>query len=518
VSDGSSIVWGALRILADSSARSVLLALLVALALRVGRVHTVTARHAAWAGVLCGMLVLPLLTAVLPDVAIPLMPARAMGSNPAGMRTERGDNRPVGPFLPVANPATPEAILNVTGPVATLLSPRVPSEVPPPTGLPAWPRWLFSAYLVGVAVMLGRLALGFASCRRMIRSSEFSDQPEFAPDDLGSSALRERLRRGRVVVGTSRATRVPLTAGWLRPSILLPDGWRTWSAAKRDAALAHELAHVERRDTLLTMVAAVNLCIYWFHPLAWLLRRRLASLAERACDDLVITWTGQRTQYARHLLEFARSMAADRGRVVLGGLSMADGGDLRSRIGAILDRHRPVGRPLGRRQVAAFAVAAALVVPSLAATQIQRRVVAALPEQAEAGGPQAPEKRENGASESVVLHGRVLDPDGRPFAGALLSVPFENSRGDAFLSKGRSGPDGRFQIRLTRSEFTDCTYDPLKNIRVAASADGFGLGWDEVRSRDGEAATDAELTLRLVKDVPIEGRILTLEGKPVAGA
>ncbi len=71
---------------------------------------------------------------------------------------------------------------------------------------------------------------------------------------------------------------------------------------------------------------------------------------------------------------------------------------------------------------------------------------------------------------------------------------------------------------MTRSEFKDCAYDPLKNIRIVATADGLGVGWDELPSRDGEPASDAVLTLRLVKDIPIEGRILTLEGKPVAGA
>jgi RNA polymerase sigma factor (sigma-70 family) len=118
----------------------------------------------------------------------------------------------------------------------------------------------------------------------------------------------------------------------------------------------------------------------------------------------------------------------------------------------------------------------------------------------------------------VTVRGRVLDPDGRPFAGAKLSVPFQDSHGDASLAKGRSGPDGRFRFRLTRSDFRDCSYDPLEHINVAATADGMGLGWDAVRTRDGEPDRDADLTLRLVKDVPIDGRILNLEGKPVAGA
>jgi beta-lactamase regulating signal transducer with metallopeptidase domain len=518
VNDDLLIGASALRILADASARSVVLALLVGLTLGACRVRSVMARHAAWAVVLCGMLGIPVLTAALPGIAIPLVPSVGSRLTAVVPNAEGGANRNIGSSPMVMNPALAEASREAIGSLAT---PESPHETPlaPATAAPdSWLSWLFSAYLAGVAIMLGRLGLGFAFCRRLIRSSDFSDDLSSLPGGSCSAELRERLRRGRVVVGTGRATQVPLTLGWLHPMIILPEGWRTWSPAKLDAALAHEFAHVERRDTLFTLVGAVNLCIYWFHPLAWLLRYRLASLAERACDDLAITWTGQRTQYARHLLEFARSIAKHRGHALLGGLSMADGGDLHFRIEAILDRRRPLARSLRRRQLGALAVAAAVVVPSIAAIQVRGRVDAAPPAQAEIPRSQASEKREQGAFESRVLHGHVLDPDGHPFAGALLFVPFENSQGDAFLSKGRSGPDGRFRFAASRSEFQDCAYDPLKNIRLAASADGFGIGWDEVRGRAGEPGADAELTLRLVKDVPIEGRILNLEGKPVAGA
>ncbi len=161
---------------------------------------------------------------------------------------------------------------------------------------------------------------------------------------------------------------------------------------------------------------------------------------------------------------------------------------------------------------------AALIVPGIAAIQIQHRVDAAPAAQAEIPQPQTVRTANESPSESRFLHGRVIDPDGRPFEGALLSVPFENSRGNAFLSKERSGPDGRFRFGLTRREFLDCSYDPFREIRVAASADGFGLGWDSISGRDAKFSAEAELTLRLVKDVPIEERILNLEGKPVAGA
>src|SRR5206468_1779820 len=49
---------------------------------------------------------------------------------------------------------------------------------------------------------------------------------------------------------------------------------------------------------------------------------------------------------------------------------------------------------------------------------------------------------------------------------------------------------------------------------LVARADGFGPAWTPL-----ERARDGEMTLRLVPDdVPLRGRVLDLEGRPVAGA
>src|SRR5262249_12366536 len=57
----------------------------------------------------------------------------------------------------------------------------------------------------------------------------------------------------------------PLTLGLWRPVILLPVSRSSWTAEQRDLILAHELAHVRRRDFLTSLVAELAACIYWFH-------------------------------------------------------------------------------------------------------------------------------------------------------------------------------------------------------------------------------------------------------------
>jgi RNA polymerase sigma factor (sigma-70 family) len=118
----------------------------------------------------------------------------------------------------------------------------------------------------------------------------------------------------------------------------------------------------------------------------------------------------------------------------------------------------------------------------------------------EAGSP-APETPAR-AAEMIEIDGRVLDTGGKPIEGATIAL--------AAVSEGEgrplavSGPDGRFHASVARKEGD-------RAGKVAAAAEGFGIDWADLDR--------GELTLRLPRDdVPVEGRVLDLEGNPVAGA
>jgi protocatechuate 3,4-dioxygenase beta subunit len=117
-----------------------------------------------------------------------------------------------------------------------------------------------------------------------------------------------------------------------------------------------------------------------------------------------------------------------------------------------------------------------------------------------------------------VIRGRVLDPDSKPVAGAKLYLNAD-AKESAYPVCATSGADGRFEFRCARSELEKVvSSDPWLARRsgnhVMAVAKGYGCDWAKMDA-DGKAG---ELTLRLVKDVPINGRVLDQDGKPVAGA
>jgi RNA polymerase sigma factor (sigma-70 family) len=116
-------------------------------------------------------------------------------------------------------------------------------------------------------------------------------------------------------------------------------------------------------------------------------------------------------------------------------------------------------------------------------------------------------------AQAVEIRGRVLDPDGRPVMGANVSF------GRAGFSleespkprQAMTAADGSFAFRLSDSEYTALGGKNLWSIlQVVATAEGFGPDWAKLdpQAKDG-------LTLRLVKDVPISGRVLDLQGRPV---
>ena len=129
--------------------------------------------------------------------------------------------------------------------------------------------------------------------------------------------------------------------------------------------------------------------------------------------------------------------------------------------------------------------------------------------------PIAPER-------SLTVNGRVLDPDNKPFAGAKVysyrQLPREV---DIFAldppkPDAISGADGRFRFQIADPGFLSLQEQATwSHPTVAALARGFGPAWASFTTADGAR----ELTLKLVRDdVPIVGRVIDLEGRPVPGA
>ena len=101
------------------------------------------------------------------------------------------------------------------------------------------------------------------------------------------------------------ALRSAATIGWRRPVLLLPSDWRTWTETERRVVLAHELAHVARRDYLTAVVARVATSIHFYQPLVLWLSRQLRIQQELAADSHAAAIAGGRQTYLTTLAQMA---------------------------------------------------------------------------------------------------------------------------------------------------------------------------------------------------------------------
>ena len=137
--------------------------------------------------------------------------------------------------------------------------------------------------------------------------------------------------------------------------------------------------------------------------------------------------------------------------------------------------------------------------------------------------PREQSETKTDADERVEFRGIVLGPRGKPFDGATITLNyppggsvFKGSHLTARMIHARSGSDGWFRFAIARSLFPGNARDePWRYAPVVASAEGFGPDWTSL----DRVGPGTELTLRLVEDdIPIAGRVLDLQGRPIAKA
>jgi RNA polymerase sigma factor (sigma-70 family) len=178
----------------------------------------------------------------------------------------------------------------------------------------------------------------------------------------------------------------------------------------------------------------------------------------------------------------------------------------------------------GKPKVATLTVlAAGLIVTALGVLGRQALAARAQPgesQQSEASGEKAGPAAQAGPDnadehDAVTFTGHVLDPHGKPVAGAKLHLVVQSWRRKPLHVQTPAGSDGAFRLSVTVAQARAYTEDsPWRRTWLVALAEGFG----PAVSATDELASPGDLTLRLARDdVPIRGRILDLQGKPIGG-
>ncbi len=243
------------------------------------------ARHLVWLSVIFSFLLLPLAWLAFPTVALgPRFPVQA--GTAFRLAT-----------APVLSRNAYAGLVDTTVQYATL------TRHSPPFLLHGLSIGLPIVWLIGVLALAARLAAGLLSVALAARLGRADARLQSAADRL-SIELAMSCRASVVLSGRCTS---PFAYGILRPVILLPEAARTWGESRERSVLSHELAHVRRWD-ILSQSAGYAICIlFWFFPPIWIAFAGMVREAEKSCDGAAVAAGIRRAEYARVLLNIARS-------------------------------------------------------------------------------------------------------------------------------------------------------------------------------------------------------------------
>jgi beta-lactamase regulating signal transducer with metallopeptidase domain len=352
------------------------LACVVALSCRIGRLSPAV-RHALWLIVLVKLLVPPLFELPWPEISqqpvatptplfppsTPLPAAKARPNPPPALvRNEAPAGSPI-LSPPAAKEPGPEAP-SISMPSGTSLQPGFMLETSGGPGAATasvvpWTEIGLSVWVAGALLAAALHLVRILGFQRQLRTSQ------------AAARWLKRLVRdlaGKFAVQPPRTVTVPALKSpmlWCvgRPVLLWPASliepvephrWR--------GVVAHELAHLKRRDHWVGWLLLVAECLWWWNPLFWLVRRQLRLHAELACDAWVV-WAlpDDRRPYAEALLEVTEHVAATLPTPVLG-IGSSAGHALQRRLTMIMCESTPCRVPV--RGLLIAGLLALLLVPA----------------------------------------------------------------------------------------------------------------------------------------------------------
>lgn len=365
-------------------------------------------RHLLWWIVLCLVLLLPFAS------------------------LDRGFDQPVNSDPAMSAPAE-------TGPAAP--EAVIPEQAPPVTAFPLrlapgdWRSIVVLWALFGL-VQLVRIAWSFLHILAIKRKA-------FA----ATADIDERFRHWVSACGIRRPVRLlmsdriasPMATGFRDPAVILPAALvAQFGENELDHVLLHELAHVARRDDWTNLAARCLGAVVGLHPAAAWVLRRIERERELACDDWVVSRTGEARPYAASLARLFE-LCRKRRRLALATGMAGSGSHLGERIEILLHSGRQFTARASLKHVAVIAVALlALVAGGARAPQwiVLAQSATVAPAPASAREPARPDT--------------PVNPHGS-FLAALVAAGYGNLSVDEIISLKDHGIDAKFLAGISQS-------------------------------------------------------------------
>ncbi len=270
--------------LAHSLWQALVIALVLAAALRWLCRTSASARHAAACVALLVALAAPVATFLqLGNSILPTLESHPNDSTPMDSWTEARLSSPPG-----------------TSPASRLAAAQ---------NAATWQAWTVLLWFAGMTLQTLWHGAGWLELQRLKREGVARWTGNF---EKLSDCLATRMRlRFRPWVMWSQKVGGPVAFGCWHTVVLMPASMATgFTAAQIEMILAHEFAHLRRHDYLINLSQTLATTLLFYHPAVWWIDRVIRREREHACDDLAVAAVGDATGYARALVALAEKQPA----------------------------------------------------------------------------------------------------------------------------------------------------------------------------------------------------------------
>ena len=165
---------------------------------------------------------------------------------------------------------------------------------------------ILAVWFVGVLILL---AFYWCGGYRLRQVQHFAMLPSKNIQDLFDKCCQKLRIRKNVHVRQSRFITAPVSFGWKKPFVVLPNrGIEKLPASELENVVLHELTHIRHGDLITNYLFCGMQALYWFNPLVWLAFRQMRRDREAYCDWAVLNELGDenaRIAYGQTILNFA---------------------------------------------------------------------------------------------------------------------------------------------------------------------------------------------------------------------
>ncbi len=278
---------------------------------------------------------------------------------------------PSPPVVQMESPVAPTRFIS-QAPVEAQAHDSAVQPEPPSIVIPSHVRasiwtWLMAGWFAGIGFFALRLARGWLKMKAVANQAQENSDPRVRDCAREAAAMLDLRKIPRILSAAEGVS--PFVLGFFRPVVVLPAALADHVTPEElRTVLAHEFAHVRRRDALAGWVLACSDVIYFFNPIAHLVKRAIIFERERACDEQVLALTqAPRAVYARALLSAGDLNRAAATRLSCAPVLLESGQHLERRLKSIAEEQRPRAALSRTAKVAMLAITL-LALPGIALT------------------------------------------------------------------------------------------------------------------------------------------------------